>query len=128
MNTGIAIGGLLHGQEISNESRSFHVPVKVGPDRGEGDRGYSIITYKWFEVYQEWRLEDYTTSVTDEQEVLNKYSTAGLRKFELDRYAKGDQLNGLKLDREQIKLILDQLYGPELIINAKGECDDASHP
>lgn len=50
-----------------------------------------------------------------EQEILDRYSTPGLRKHELDRDNKRDQLNSLGMSRlpEERDAILDQLYGPD---------------
>lgn len=53
--------------------------------------------------------------MTTESDVLARYSTPGLKKCELDRQNKKDQLNGLGMakfpaDRDKI---LDQLYGAE---------------
>jgi len=48
-----------------------------------------------------------------EQEVLDKYSTPGLRSNTMIRAAKKDQLNGLKLHPDDRDKILDQLYGNE---------------
>jgi hypothetical protein len=49
----------------------------------------------------------------DESEVLAKYVTPGLRKNTLDRAAKKDQLNALKIPPDDRDIILNQLYGPE---------------
>lgn len=51
--------------------------------------------------------------MVDENEVLKRYSTAGLRKFELDRMNKKDQLYGMKMDKAAVDVILEELYGPE---------------
>lgn len=51
--------------------------------------------------------------MVDENEVLKRYSTAGLRKFELDRMNKKDQLYGMRLPKDVVDLILYELYGPE---------------
>lgn len=50
-----------------------------------------------------------------EAEILARYSTPGLRKHELDRKNKKDQLNGLGMTRlpDERDAILDQLYGPD---------------
>lgn len=51
--------------------------------------------------------------MVDESEVLKNYSTPGLRKFELDRMNKKDQLYGMKMDKAAVDVILEELYGPE---------------
>lgn len=51
--------------------------------------------------------------MTDENEVLKNYSTEGLRKKELDRAAKKDHLYGMRLPKEVVDKILDEIYGPE---------------
>ena len=48
-----------------------------------------------------------------EKEVIEQYSTEGLRRNKLSRSAKKDQLNGLKVPVDERDKILDELYGPE---------------
>lgn len=50
-----------------------------------------------------------------EEEILARYSTPGLRKQELDRDNKKDQLNSLGMSRfpAERDVILDQLYGAD---------------
>lgn len=52
---------------------------------------------------------------TQEQDILGRYSTPGLRKNQLDRSAKKDQLLGAygrHYPRDDIDKILNQLYPP----------------
>jgi len=48
VRTGKAIGGPIDGREISSDSETVKVPIRTGPDRGEGDRGYGAAVYRWF--------------------------------------------------------------------------------
>jgi hypothetical protein len=50
-----------------------------------------------------------------EQSILAKYSTPGLRRNTLSREAKRDHLamTYKGMSQEQVKLILDRMYGPE---------------
>jgi hypothetical protein len=48
-----------------------------------------------------------------ERVVLAQYSTPGLRKTELSRGAKKDQLGSLGIKGKRADDILDELYGPE---------------
>ncbi len=48
-----------------------------------------------------------------EREILDRYSTPGLRKNSLSRTAKKDQLAGIKVTGADAEKILDQLYGSE---------------
>jgi hypothetical protein len=51
--------------------------------------------------------------MTYEEYILENYSTPGLRKCELNRFAKKDHLGGLRVSADEAKKILDTLYGPE---------------
>ena len=44
---GKAIDGPASGQIIESPSKTVMVPVRVGPDRGEGDRGFAPIIYRY---------------------------------------------------------------------------------
>jgi hypothetical protein len=48
----------------------------------------------------------------DVDQVLDAYSTPGLRKRELDRYGKKEQLGSLGIKGEQAEKILEQLFQP----------------
>lgn len=45
MNKGMAIGGPAAGQIFESAAARLNVPVKVGPSRGEGDRGFAPFYY-----------------------------------------------------------------------------------
>ena len=49
MKEGPACGGPADGQILKADDEIEHllVPVKTGPDRGEGDRGFSAAVYKF---------------------------------------------------------------------------------
>ena len=49
-----------------------------------------------------------------EHDILAKYSTPGLRKTELTRPEKREQLERIGFPKERIPEVLDELYGPEL--------------
>lgn len=59
MNIGKAIGGPIDGKEISGETEKVVVPVKTGPDRGEGDRGFSAAIYRWESHYRQWIYQEH---------------------------------------------------------------------
>jgi len=46
----------------------------------------------------------------NEDDVLRNYSPPGLRKNQLNRAAKRDHLDGLKVPRDEREKILDELY------------------
>lgn len=48
-----------------------------------------------------------------DQHIIDQHSTPGLKKNELTRSAKKDQLNGMKVRKDERDKILDELYGPE---------------
>lgn len=50
--------------------------------------------------------------LTPEQAILLQYSTPGLRRQELDRFAKKDHLGSLGIKGEEAAKILDQMYPP----------------
>lgn len=47
MNIGKAIGGPVSGVELRTDREMLVVPTRVGPDRGEGDRGFGMAYYIW---------------------------------------------------------------------------------
>ena len=47
-----------------------------------------------------------------ELEILQQYSTPGLRKNQLTRMAKEAHLRGLKTKESDVKELCDKLYGP----------------
>lgn len=57
---------------------------------------------------------DDPNNIDSEDKILQRYSTPGLRKNELDRSAKKDQLAGQRLTPDEIHIILDKIYGPEI--------------
>jgi len=48
-NVGISVGGPAAGRELCSSTETIIIPVKTGPDRGEGDRGFSAAVYKWID-------------------------------------------------------------------------------
>lgn len=59
---GTAIGGPVMGEIFEYDVPNFIVPVKIGPDRGEGDRGFAAYHYVfrgglwWGETTYEWQV------------------------------------------------------------------------
>jgi hypothetical protein len=48
-----------------------------------------------------------------DQPIIDRHSAPGLKRNELSRSAKKEQLNGMRVPKEERDKILDQLYGPE---------------
>jgi hypothetical protein len=48
-----------------------------------------------------------------EQAIVDRYSTPGLRRNQLDRAAKRDHLAGLKLPAHEVAKIMAELYGDD---------------
>lgn len=46
-HTGLAIGGPSDGHAVTFVGTVVNIPVRTGPNNGEGDRGYSFGTYAW---------------------------------------------------------------------------------
>jgi hypothetical protein len=49
-----------------------------------------------------------------DQHIIEQHSTPGLQRHELTRSAKKDQLNGMRVPKDERDKILEQLYGPEV--------------
>jgi hypothetical protein len=44
-NKGLAVGGPADGKRLSSRLKQINIPVKVGPDLGEGNRGFVPAAY-----------------------------------------------------------------------------------
>ncbi len=52
--SGPCAGGPVDGKIVSASVKRMLVPVKNGPDRGEGDRGFGYAEYVWNDPAQMW--------------------------------------------------------------------------
>ena len=47
LNEGLAVGGPAHGKTLASEFKTIVIPIQVGPNRGEGDRGFGAFRYEF---------------------------------------------------------------------------------
>lgn len=51
---GPCAGGPKDGERLCASVMRIRIPIRMGPDRGEGDRGFGYIEYLWNDAAQMW--------------------------------------------------------------------------